>query len=178
MYISGHLAMGYLAVAGPAVARRAPIDVHYALLPALIGTVTPDAIDKTLRVLEVQQYGRSLGHSLLFLIALYTGWRVLCRLKLPSAQPFGWWGVGVATHLFADLVNDAFRAFEARGLLFTAWAAWPLTDARSFAVDYQVGRHVQIHPMYTSFEIGVLALTAAMLYANWWQTRHRKYLRP
>lgn len=173
MYVSGHLAMGYLVAAGPAVGLRRPLDIRNALLPALLGSVTPDIIDKPLRALELIQYSRGLGHSLFFLALIYVVWKILAHRGARIARPFGYWTAGIAAHHFADLTNDLFRGLEARGFIITAWPFWPITDARTLAVQYDLGRHIRIHETYTSLEIGVYALTAAVIFASWYQQRHR-----
>lgn len=163
--------MGYLVAAGPAVSRGEPVDLRHALVPAIVGSFTPDIIDKPLRALELVPYARSLGHSVFFLAAVYLLWWILDRRNVWCSRAVGWWVVGIATHYFADIANDFFRGLEARGYLITAWPFWPITDARSHAVLYEIGDHIRIHPFFSSLEIGVFALTTVVLYAQWLQVQ-------
>lgn len=166
MYISGHFAMGYLVAAGPALARRQPLDVSHVLIPALIGAAIPDIIDKPLRALDLVTYSRALGHSFFFFAALVLFWLWLRERKQKMGRLVGWGLAGMITHLIADVVNDAFRGLEARGFLFTAWLGWPITDARDMQVIFDLGRHIRIHPNFTSLEIGVFAMTLAIAIAH------------
>lgn len=166
MYLTGHLAMGYLAAAGPALAKQKPVDIKYALVPALIGAVSPDAVDKSLQALEVTAHSRTVGHSFLVFAALFLGWKWLRPHRPDIARPFGWWLAGVASHLGADLLNDMIRGLEARGHFFTGWPAWPITDADSVEVLLEIGDHVRVHPTLSSLEIGVYAMTLAVILAG------------
>ena len=151
--------MGFLVAAGPAVARRRRLDVGHALIPALIGSVTPDVIDKSLHLLELVEQSRSVGHSLLFLALLYLIWRILRTRGVDFARPFGWWTAGVASHIFADFSNDLFRGMEARGFFFSSWMGWPLVDFDAVEIVWEIGEYIRIHPTITSLEISVYALT-------------------
>ena len=166
MYLPGHLAMGYLVAAGPAVARRRPLDVRYALIPALIGSVTPDAIDKPLHALEWIDHSRAVGHSLFFLLLLYLIWRILRARDIDFARPFGWWTAGVASHFFADFSNDIFRGIEARGFFFSSWMGWPVVEFEALQIVWELGEHIQVHPTFTSLEIAVYALTLVVAMAS------------
>lgn len=156
--------MGYLVAAGPAVAKGRPVDVRVALLPALAGSVTPDAIDKSLQFFELAEHSRSLGHSLIFLVAIAAIWKLLEGRRISWAQPFGWFVAGVASHFFIDLLNDAFRGFEGRGFVFTGWPIWPVADHRSIQIVLEFT--TRIHPRYTSLEIALFALVAAVMLAS------------
>ena len=48
MHFAGHLAIGYLTAAGPALAKGQRPDLRLALLPAVVGAITPDLINKPL----------------------------------------------------------------------------------------------------------------------------------
>ena len=166
MYLPGHLAMGYLAAAGTSLAQRRPLDVGGALLPALIGAVTPDFIDKPLDFIGITQSSRTLGHSIFFFLAALALWWWLSNRRWKHRRAMGWWVVGICTHLAIDFVNDAFRGLEERGFFFTAWAGWPITDASQHQILVEIGRHIRIHPLFTSVEIGVYAMTLALAIAS------------
>lgn len=166
MYLPGHLAMGYLAAAGPAFATGRPLDVRYALIPALVGTVTPDAIDKPLQVLGLTATSRTLGHSLLFFVLLIVLWHWIRHRRTSFSRPFGWWIVGIGTHLAIDLVNDGFRGLEVRGYFITGWPGWPFTTTDDFQILLELGPEIQVHPTFTSLEIAVYALTLVLAIAS------------
>ena len=166
MYLPGHLAMGYLVAAGPALATRRALDVRYAVVPALIGAVSPDFIDKPLNYFDIVSTSRTAGHSIFTILLLIALWHWLKRAKKAIARPYGWWLVGIGTHLFIDLVNDVFRGFEARGHLFTTWITWPLTDANTAQIQFDIGKHIRLHPSFTSLEISVFALTLVVAIAS------------
>ena len=168
MYLPTHIATGYLFAAVPAVARRRPPSMLTAVIPALIGSVTPDAIDKPLRAMEITAYSRTVGHSLFFVAALLVIWWLLDRRRVRLAKPFGWWIVGICSHLFADFTNDIFRGLEERAHLFTSWPGWPITTPDTFAISFSLGREWRVHETYTSLEIGVFALTAVVLIVHIW----------
>lgn len=166
MEIVGHLAFGYLACAGPALAKRRPVDIEAALLPALIGALTPDLIDKPLVALEVFSSSRALGHSLLLLGGGWVIWRLLRSRGSGISGIAWWWTVGIASHFAGDLFNDVIRGLEGRGYLVTVWFDWPLSMQELLKLDYSLGAEVRVHPTLSSFQIGVFALTLAVMIAS------------
>jgi len=68
MLIPGHLAAGVLVVAAARGVRRRP-SLSRALLPALIGALTPDLIDKPLQFLGLVSGSRTVAHSPSFVAA-------------------------------------------------------------------------------------------------------------
>ena len=98
MLVPGHLATAALAaVAVAAVARvrgglRAPVSLQWMLLPAALGALTPDLIDKSRMALGGSIYGRTIGHSVLFLVAItavwvgWMGWMRVQRRRLASVD--------------------------------------------------------------------------------------------
>ena len=166
MYTSGHLAMGYLAAAGPALAHKRVLDVQQALIPALVGAATPDLIDKPLHALGLITYSRGLGHSIFFFAAVLVLWRWIKHRRPGLSRPMGWWIIGIGTHFFADVINDFFRGLEARGFLFSGWLGWPITCTRDLTVLFDLGREIRIHPTFTSLEIAIFALALVVAIAH------------
>jgi hypothetical protein len=75
----GHLAAGALAAAGGAKLRGARPAVLWVLVPGALGGVTPDLLDKAILALEASRYGRTVGHSLVFLAVMAAAWAVARR---------------------------------------------------------------------------------------------------
>ena len=155
--------MGYLVAATPAVATGRRLDVRHALAPALVGSITPDVIDKSLEAMQLTAYSRALGHSFLFVALLLVGWALLRHFDRGAARPFGWWTAGIVSHIVADLANDVFRSFEGRSNLFAGWPFWPITDRSQLQLSYEISEKMQIHPYFTALEIGVFT-AAAMVF--------------
>lgn len=125
MYIPGHLAIGFLAAAGNALAHKRPIHIRQELYPALIGSLTPDVIDKTIKLSGISPFGRTIGHSLLTLTLLTLIWQ-LVSLRSNKPHPIlGWWIVGIGLHIATDFFNDIVAGIYYTGYMFTAWATWP-----------------------------------------------------
>ena len=162
MYLPGHLAAGYLAVGAHALARNHTLDVRRALWPALLGTVTPDIIDKPLDIIGIFAYSRAFGHSLIFLVGLWLWWRWLKRRGSSWAMSVGWWLAGIATHLGVDLLNDMMRGLERRGFFYAGWPYWPVSDYGSHRLLFEIGDHLRIHPTFTSLEIATMAAAVAV----------------
>ena len=167
MYIPGHLAMGYLIVAGPALAKNRPLDVRHALLPALVGSLTPDIIDKSLQLTPLTPYGRTVGHSIFVLAGLVILWQWAVAKKAPEARPMGWWIAGIAAHITIDFINDIFRGIEHTGYLFAAWMGWPNTNPDMWQVTTTVENPCQY--CYSSLEIGFLAMVMVVGVAQYLQ---------
>jgi len=153
--VPGHLATAVLAAVAGARVRggvvrgsgaRAPASLRWMLLPAALGALTPDLIDKSRMAMGGSIYGRTIGHSALFLVAItavwvgwmgWMGWMRVRRRRLgsldaasPSSSPglptaFGFWVLGVASHTVADLADDALRGLMRGGMVSSSWFAWP-----------------------------------------------------
>lgn len=177
MYVSGHLATAYLCTAVPALAKDRRPALWSATLPAMLGAVLPDIIDKPLHYLGLTAYTRALGHSLFFVLALgliwtYGRWAHQGRLRRRSwwaSGAAGWLVVGLGSHHVADLANDVVRSFEGRGLAFTGSIFWPISDHRSFTPVYSFAP--EIHPYLSVLELAIFATTAAVIAATWWVGR-------
>ncbi len=135
MFIPGHLALGYLGAVLHARRLERPPRLRPEVLPAFVGALTPDLIDKPLLLLGVMSGGRTLGHSVFFLLFTVLLWAVIRRWKdRETAVPFALWSLGVATHSVADVLEDATRGFLEGGTLIRSWFAWPFLDRSDWAV--------------------------------------------
>lgn len=115
----GHLAVAYLTGRRRSLARW---------LPLVLGTVTPDVIDKTAQLIGVTPYGRTVGHSVLL-----WGWIAVAALiaRGRGLGRGGWlvaFWLGGALHLMTDLVDDVVEGFSHSGWAFSAWMGWPWTN--------------------------------------------------
>lgn len=125
MFIPGHLSAGYLAAAVSAGVRGRAPRLRTEILPVTLGALTPDLIDKSAEFVGIYGHSRGVGHSLVFLAAVWIGWRLLRRWGSVSAHPVAMWVLGIASHLAADLTNDIGRAFLYARNLVSSWFAWP-----------------------------------------------------
>ena len=132
MFPPGHVALGVLLV------RRLPrLASHRAAIAALlIGTLTPDLLDKTLQWAEVYPWGRTWGHSLIGNLALaalaLSLWLLARATTLATTNPLRTTAallmclsVGHWSHLVADLWADFEQGAIDTGYLWSAWLAWP-----------------------------------------------------
>jgi len=135
MQFLGHVATGALASAGGARLRSMRPGFVWALLPGALGGITPDLVDKAILTLEVSRYGRTVGHSLLFLGLILAGWGGVRGLRgATAAAPLGFWVLGVATHLMADLLDDGLRGLLHGGQTFYTYFAWPFVSPYAWVV--------------------------------------------
>lgn len=124
----GHAAVGYLCYTLIVRFRQRSVPVGTAVLALGLGTQIPDLIDKPLAwTFGFLPSGRSLGHSLLFVLALGAGIWLLARRydRRPEAGAFIF---GHLTHIGADLTP---------AVLVKDWAPlgallWPLTPAYQY----------------------------------------------
>ena len=63
MFIPGHLAVGYLAATATARLRNRPPRLRTEVLPALLGAVTPDIVDKSAQLLGLYSRPFSTGFA-------------------------------------------------------------------------------------------------------------------
>jgi len=118
----GHLAVGYLVYSLGVRLRHGVPPEGPAVIALAVGTQLPDLIDKPLAwTFEILPSGRSLGHSLLFVVLLgVIVWTVGKRYNRRSAA--GAFLVGYLSHMVVDVL-PAVRAgqWEIVGALL-----WPL----------------------------------------------------
>jgi hypothetical protein len=122
MWPWGHAALGYLLYVIYVWVRTREAPTGRGVLALLVGTQTPDLIDKPLAwYLDVLEYGRSLAHSvitgglILLAVVLYLRHRGHRRLATAFA-------IGYLSHL----VGDSYTFALAGEWGTIAWLLWPL----------------------------------------------------
>lgn len=127
----GHMAVGYVVYSlGSRVRYDGPPD-GAAIIALVIATQLPDLIDKPLTTwFGVLPTGRSLGHSLLFvLVAGMIVWLLTRHVDRP--QIVEGFVVGHLSHVVADAIDPIWGGrWEELGYLF-----WPLTAAYEYPSD-------------------------------------------
>ncbi|WP_394739917.1 metal-dependent hydrolase [Natronococcus roseus] len=126
MWPLGHAAIGYLCYALATRTRfdRPPGEV--AVLVLLVGTQFPDLIDKPLAwYLGVIPTGRTLAHSLLFLVPVSVGVYLLARRYGRPEYGFAF-GLGAISHTLVDALPALWGGGDANHLL------WPVTPVESY----------------------------------------------
>lgn len=163
MWPWGHAAVGYLLyVAYTRLRYDRPPDGP-AMVLLLVGTQLPDLIDKPLAwTLPVLPSGRSLGHSLLFLIPLVLVATVAVRNR------DGEWatalGIGALSHVVADVLPALIRG----ELAYTTSLVWPLLPPPPYDEQGRtiLGHFLSLEPTpMVAFELA-LALGVVVV---WWR---------
>lgn len=128
MWPWGHAALGYLLYALYVWVRTRERPTGRAVLPLLVGTQTPDLIDKPLAwYLDVLGYGRSLAHSvltgglILLAVVLYLRHRGHRRLATAFA-------IGYLSHLVGDSYTFVLEGTYEH-LAFLVWPLLPIPNA-------------------------------------------------
>ena len=132
MYIPGHLSVGYLLVSAHGRMRGRPPQPGLEIAPVLLGTLTPDIIDKSLFFLDITGHGRTLGHSFLTLgglILLYLVTGPLSGWMKKARRAMGFWILGIASHLGIDFLDDGLRGILHGRQVVTTWFLWPVWEA-------------------------------------------------
>ncbi len=126
--------------AGGGAARWWPVWV---VVPAMLGALTPDLLDKSLLEMGVYRWGRTLGHSVFVLGGLVGLWLVGRRAfghRLPRFfTAIGFWVLGIASHIPADLADDALRAVLRGGQVIASWMLWPWLHPYSYVLSHRRG---------------------------------------
>ena len=121
MLVPGHLATGMLAgVVAARLSGRRP-SVRWMLVPAALGGISPDLLDKTRMALGGSIYGRTVGHSTLFLVGIALAWAL-------------WWAWSARSAGFAQSAPSAPSAHSIQ----TARPAQSGRSARSTQSDRSV----------------------------------------
>lgn len=128
MHIPGHLSVGYLMASAHGRLRGRTPYLYTETLPLLLGTLTPDIIDKSLLYLEVTSHGRTVGHSLFTLVGLVAAWLVIGKLKATVGGVMGFWILGIFAHHITDVVDDFVRGVLHGRQLISSWFLWPAVD--------------------------------------------------
>jgi membrane-bound metal-dependent hydrolase YbcI (DUF457 family) len=130
MWPLGHAAVGYLCYL---LATRTRFDRppgEFAVLALLVGTQFPDLVDKPLAwYLGVIPTGRTLAHSLLFLIPVAVGVYLLARRYGRPEYGFAF-GLGALSHTLVDALPAVWGGTDAGFLL---WPAIPVEEYESGA---------------------------------------------
>ncbi|MDG5818535.1 metal-dependent hydrolase [Natronococcus sp. A-GB7] len=126
MWPLGHAAIGYLCYA---LATRTRFDRppgEFALLVLLVGTQFPDLIDKPLAwYLGVIPTGRTLAHSLLFLVPVSVGVYLLARRYGRPEYGFAF-GLGAISHTLVDALPALWGGTDPSFLL------WPVLPVEGY----------------------------------------------
>jgi hypothetical protein len=128
-----HAAVGYLLYSAYSRWRVGWPPVGLTVYAVGLGTQFPDVIDKPLAwSFAVLPSGRSLGHSLLTLVAVLILLRVACRYPDQRALSAAF-GVGYISHLFADGIGSVI-AGDFGELEYLLWPVIdvPTGESRSF----------------------------------------------
>jgi len=151
--------VAWLAAAGRAHRLGRPPDIRTEVVPVLLGSLTPDLIDKPLLLAGVFVHGRSIGHSLTFLLACLVGLYLVRRLSETAAVPTGMWVLGIATHFLADFADDLVGGLLSGSLILSSWFIWPFGTPSTW--DYRPG--IALIPGYGGFTPLEAAVVAAAI---------------
>jgi hypothetical protein len=163
MQVIGHLAFGAGAAKGVANLQGRAARLWGVLLPALLGCLTPDILDKAVFALQGSRYGRTIGHSLFLLAGITICWALL---RAAESRTFGtvvgFFALGMATHLVGDLANDALTGLITGGQTFYTFFLWPFTDPYAWVVRNP--DPLGLWPWQpTPFEVGVVIVASVGL---------------
>ena len=122
MHITGHLSVALLRGQSLRLTR-------WAIAALVLGTLTPDLVDKTAWWMGATRYGRALGHApVLWMIASLLVVLLIGR-EVESAMIWRRWVEGAWLHLLADLSNDAIVGWLFSGFVLDTWWMWPWRDS-------------------------------------------------
>lgn len=127
--------LGHVAFAHAVAWRRRAALTQTQLGYAVVGSLLPDVVDKTLRLAGVFPWGRTVGHSA-WVMTLAVLLAVLAKRDV-----WLWLVVGWVSHLFADLTDDVVCGIQSTGYVFATWYTWPY-----FNPDLNAVRVVPMHP--------------------------------
>jgi hypothetical protein len=171
--IIGHLAAGALAAGGGAKLRGVRPTVLWVLVPGALGGITPDLVDKAILALELSRYGRTAGHSLVFLAAITMAWAGLRAWRGRSAAAaVGFWVLGVGTHLLVDLADDGLRGLIHGGQAFYTFFAWPFATPYAWTIRNPHALEVwpwAVTPLEVVVLVGAGVWLAVAGWRAWWR---------
>ena len=125
---SGHLATAYL------MARRRPASRLARFAPLALGVMLPDLVDKGAMHLGLTPYGRTVGHAAVVWAAAALLVVLIARARGRIPEGPSLLVLGGASHLLADLLDDAVEGLTFGGPVFAGWAGWPWTNPDMLAV--------------------------------------------
>jgi|GEM_PF-3524395 len=141
MLIPGHLATAVLAGVGVARLGGRRASVRWMLLPAALGALTPDLLDKSRMALGGSIYGRTIGHSTLFLLgitlvwAVWTGVRRRRRASAGADPKARGRGASASSGSSRGASRGAPQGASPRPALSTAFGFWVLGVATHSVAD-------------------------------------------
>lgn len=152
MHVSGHIAVGQLLAWPPGEVfdgRRS--------FAIILGALMPDVIDKTLRLIDVFPWGRTVGHSVFFWIL------VALIAALASERGRGTaltaFALGGLSHIIADFADDLVGGLHYTGYVVSAWFTWPYFNPDLYPIQTTpvLVEHACLG-LYTVIEAFVVAL--------------------
>lgn len=154
-----HLAVGYLCYAAYSRRRFGRPPGQLATLGALAGAALPDLLDKPLAAAGVVPVGRTIGHSLLFVLPLAAGVWIAARARdRPEI------GVAVAVGILTHVATDVPWHVLAGTYAELGFLLWPITPMPAYT---------GVKPLATvgGYEVTTLWLEAPVFLAGvtlWW----------
>ncbi|MFC7202638.1 metal-dependent hydrolase [Haloferax namakaokahaiae] len=125
MFPIGHLALGYLSAALVRTGRGHRLPDQWVLVAALLGSQLPDLIDKPLAYYDVLVSGRSLGHSLFFVLPVLT-----VVFFAGRRAGYGEYALAFVVGTLSHFLGDTYRlalAGDWESLTFLLWPVFPAT---------------------------------------------------
>ncbi|GAA0307731.1 metal-dependent hydrolase [Halarchaeum salinum] len=177
MWPWAHLGLAYVAylVVRPRAWWRAD---RLTLGALVVGTQLPDLIDKPLAwVVGVLPSGRSLAHSLVFVLPLLLVVAVVCRRRARREAGFAF-GFGVLSHLALDAVGP-FLAGDYGELGFLLWPLTPppYVEPRNLGELIAAALGAQFSRAF-AVQLAVGALLGAVFCYHVWRAGHVEGARP
>ncbi len=152
MHVVGHIAVGQLLAWPPG--QKFDGGRTFAVI---LGALTPDLIDKSLKLFGVYPWGRTVGHSVFFwiLIALIAA---LASERGRGARLTAF-ALGGFSHMIADFADDLVGGLHYTGYLVSAWFTWPYFNPDLYPITAApvLVDHACLG-LYTAIEAFVLAL--------------------
>ena len=119
-----HFALGYLFYSLHARGRSG--EVEYPVILIFAGSMFPDIIDKPLQLAGVIEWGRAMGHSLLFAIPITVLIGSLLYRRTGNIDSPLAFGLGYLPQPFADGLNYPFQGTLATDFEELSFIVWPL----------------------------------------------------
>ena len=167
MWPWAHAAVGYLLYIAYARRRGRPLR-GLPVLATVIGTQAPDLLDKPLSwTVAVLPAGRSLGHSLLFVVVVagLCWYAVAVRLDRPVVALGGVFGY--LSHLFADGLGAVLAGQWAD----LSYLGWPLLPLPAYDTEPSFAAHLLAFEFSTLTIVG-FALTGVAVLTWLWTVTH------
>ena len=174
MYIPGHLSVAYLITSRHRTPWSYRVWLATICAPCMLGSLTPDLIDKPLHWFGGVIYGRSIGHALVCWLAISIVVALLQRHQpQPLRRALTWWLLGVWSHLAIDTINDVLAGVLYTRYLFSGWWAWPWRSPDDW--EWRIAR-TWLSPCtrcWTPLEGFVIGFSAVLALWHFWAGRLR-----